>query len=307
MISDEAISVLLVEDNPGDVRLIREALGKLAENLFELKAASRLSEAKALLEDREYDIVLLDLTLPDSVGIETLERVRAIAPSVPVVVLTGLDDEAMAVKAVAAGAQDYLVKGRFDPAVQVRRAVRYAIERHRLRSELKELSITDELTGLHNRRGFETLVDQQLKQARRGGHDLLLVFTDIDDMKKINDEFGHAMGDQALRLAAEVLRRIFRESDIIVRYGGDEFVVLAVGATDSDDAVISQRFRETVRQVNEEGEHPFRLAMSVGVVHPDPKALASAGDLIAMADEAMYTHKEKRHPGRFSQFTTREE
>ena len=125
------IKVLLVEDNPGDARLLREMLVEAAYALFKLTHVERLSEALKRLSEEAFDLVLLDLSLPDGQGLETFTTVHAQAPGVPIVVLTGLDDETLAVRAVQAGAQDYLVKGRVDGDLLMR-AMRYAIERHRI-------------------------------------------------------------------------------------------------------------------------------------------------------------------------------
>lgn len=124
------IRVLLVEDNPGDARLLRESLAEAPATQFEIVHVGRLSEAiKTLVADR-FDVVLLDLGLPDGNGIETLLRARESAPGCPIVVLTGLEDETLAVQMVQAGAQDYLIKGQVGAALLVR-ALRYAIERVR--------------------------------------------------------------------------------------------------------------------------------------------------------------------------------
>lgn len=127
---------LLVEDNPGDARLIEEMLGEVGVGTFEPRSATDLAAARALLSEREFDVVLLDLSLPDSHGTETVAAVRGIAPHMPIVVLTCLEDEEVTYDALERGAQDYLVKGQFDPAV-LTRTIRYAIRRKRLEDEVK--------------------------------------------------------------------------------------------------------------------------------------------------------------------------
>jgi PAS domain S-box-containing protein len=135
--SDSPINVLLVEDNPGDARLIREVLAGADSPQVSLAQVSRLSEALKHLREQGCDVVLLDLSLPDGHGLETVTRMHAAAPGVPIVVLTGLDDEALALTAVRQGAQDYLVKGKLDGNLLVR-AMRYAIERKKAEEALKE-------------------------------------------------------------------------------------------------------------------------------------------------------------------------
>lgn len=160
---------------------------------------------------------------------------------------------------------------------------------------LKALSLVDDLTGLYNRRGFLTLATQQLKQARRGHRELLLLFVDMDDFKEINDTLGHAEGDAALRLTAGILRRTFRDSDIIARMGGDEFVVLATDISHGTDALIIDRLRAELRQVNEQGGAPYRLSFSVGAAHFDPYNPPSMEELLATADAMLYEQKRQKH------------
>src|SRR5471030_610587 len=128
------IQVLLVEDNAGDARLFREMFRNEKPGIFELTHLMRLSEAEAHLAKSEVDIVLLDMGLPDGHGLDTVRRAHAAAPSIPVIVLTGLDDEALAAEAMKEGAQDYLIKGQIENRA-LPRALRHAIERHRMQSE----------------------------------------------------------------------------------------------------------------------------------------------------------------------------
>ena len=132
----ETFRILLVEDNPGDARLVREHLKNAAAFRADLAHAERLSDAQRVLGTDRFDVVLLDLSLPDSKGLDTIVGAKEHARGIPIVVLTGLDDEGLAVQALHEGAQDYLVKGRMDGS-SVSRAIRYAIERHRLREELQ--------------------------------------------------------------------------------------------------------------------------------------------------------------------------
>jgi diguanylate cyclase (GGDEF)-like protein/PAS domain S-box-containing protein len=134
--TDDAIHALLVEDNPGDARLIQEALSEVGQPLFRLELAEDLSQAREALVQRQFAVILLDLSLPDSQGMDTIQRIEQAAPNIPVVVLTGLDDEALAVEAVRSGAQDYLAKSDVTPHL-LARVVRYAIERHHISESLR--------------------------------------------------------------------------------------------------------------------------------------------------------------------------
>lgn len=153
----------------------------------------------------------------------------------------------------------------------------------------ERLAVTDELTGLHNRRGFITLGQQQLVLARRLDLDATLVFADVDEMKAINDRFGHAEGDEALRAVADALRGAFRRSDLIARIGGDEFCVLQIGGRD----VRLTRLREAAEQMAASPQRPYRLTLSVGTARYAPDELSSMEELLEQADGAMYEDKRR--------------
>lgn len=166
-------------------------------------------------------------------------------------------------------------------------------ERRQQEDALRALSLVDELTGLYNRRGFLTLAQQQLKLARRGHRELLLLFIDMDDFKDINDSFGHSEGDGALRRTSEILRRTFRDSDIIGRVGGDEFVVLATDSGATTTEAIMHRLRRELQERNAKDGFPYRLSFSVGISRFDPDAPPTLEDLMAAADSMLY--QQKRH------------
>lgn len=289
-IDDKHTKVLLIEDNPGDTRLIRQMLAKVRTASFDLKWADRLSTGLEQLATGGIDVVLLDLSLPDSQELNTFTKVHVKAPTVPIIVLTGLDDETAGVRTMREGAQDYLIKGRVDSNLLVR-SIRYAIERQRLMEEVRSQSIIDELTKLHNRRGFLTLGQQQLKIANRTKRGMLLFFIDLDNMKKINDTLGHHEGDLALMEIATVLRETFRDYDIIARIGGDEFVVLAIDVSESSAEIITARLRENLRIRNSYGKHPYKLSISMGTVYQDSEFPCSINELLARADSLMYEQK----------------
>jgi diguanylate cyclase (GGDEF)-like protein/PAS domain S-box-containing protein len=156
---------------------------------------------------------------------------------------------------------------------------------------LENLSLTDDLTGLYNRRGFLTLAEQQLKHAQRSDEQLVLVFADLDGLKQINDRFGHQEGSNAIMRAAQILKETFRESDIVARLGGDEFTVLATVASSDRADIIKIRLEQKLKGFNVLHDQPYNLSMSIGVVLLDPRNKLSIDDLIRKADAAMYEHK----------------
>ena len=285
----DRIRVLIVEDHPGDERWAREVLTEDAAGEFELTHASTVRAAVDLLtaHGSAIDAVLLDLSLPDETGMSTLQRVLAAAQTTVVIVMTGHGDEQVGLAAMQAGAQDYLVKGQVDGRT-LRRALRFALERQNV---LQRLSHRDDLTGLHNRRGFLIQAEQLVRAARRQRTPFLLLFMDVDQLKVINDTFGHAEGNRALIEAADVLRRCFRQSDLLARYGGDEFAALAVASGGSDDALLRARLQGALDAVNVKPDRDYPLTFSIGLLTCDPAEDTALEALLERADQLMYGEK----------------
>ena len=167
-------------------------------------------------------------------------------------------------------------------------------DRKKAEEALKTLSLRDELSGLYNRRGFFTLAEQGLKTAQRMGIEMLLIFGDLDNMKKINDTFGHKEGDQALVDASQILRETFRESDIIARIGGDEFAILAMNRLETSAEKLISRFEQVLNEHHLQTKRSYTLSLSLGIAYFDPKNPCSIDVLLAQADKLMYENKLKK-------------
>ena len=170
-------------------------------------------------------------------------------------------------------------------------------ERWQTEAALRILSHTDDLTGLYNRRGFLTLAQQNLKLAIRNRVGLLLLIIDVDNLKQINDSFGHPEGDRALISTAEILKATFRASEVLARLGGDEFIVLALDITHQSVDRITARLQETLKHHNEQTNGRYQLSFSTGIARFDPNQASSIDELITKADETMYAHKESKRRG----------
>jgi diguanylate cyclase (GGDEF)-like protein len=270
------------------IRMLRT--GGLAVHLEQVRRAADL--LPRLRADR-VDLVLLDLDQAGPGGLEGLHDLCAMAPQVPLVVLADLQDEPEAIEALRAGAQDYLIGEHLTPSSAVR-AVRCALERHRHLALLRDLSLRDPLTGLYNRRGFGAVAEAQLRMARREGRRCLVVCADLDQLKAVNDTWGHDAGDRALVAAAQVFHGSFRDSDIVARFGGDEFVALAYHAGADAVAALTRRIESGLAQAAHALRLPHPLRLSLGAVafdEPDPAALPR---LIAQADRLLYQRKQAR-------------
>jgi diguanylate cyclase (GGDEF)-like protein len=287
------IKVLLIEPDEDHLAETRETLAQVRPPAIEVEWAGRLSDALARLTEGGIEAVLLNLELPDSQGVATFERTYAFAPDVPIVVLTDEADDAAAVSTVQGGAQDYLVRDEIQPAL-LARSIRHAIERHRLLSALRSLSLIDDLTGLYNRRGFADLGAQYLKLARRTSRSVTLVYLDLDRFKTINDTLGHHVGDRALINVAEILRTTFRRSDIVARMGGDEFAVLALEGSDEKAENLGERVQERVAEFNRTHRGPYRISVSLGTARQDGDQRTRVEDLLAEADEVMHEAKKAK-------------
>jgi diguanylate cyclase (GGDEF)-like protein len=171
--------------------------------------------------------------------------------------------------------------------------MRYALRRQRLQRQLLRLALRDDLTGLHNRRGFRLLAGQRLRLASRTRRSLLLFFADLDGLKQINDQFGHAEGDQALTRAAASFRRTFRKTDITARLGGDEFIALVVEEPGRNAQTICERLRMNLAKCGVR-ESRYDLSLSVGVARFSPEAAPSLQQLMTQADNALYLKKRTR-------------
>jgi len=290
---DEIVSILLVEDNPGDVRLLKEALKEAYASRFDLIHCQSLGRALDYLTQASPSVIVVDLGLPDASGLEVVKKVRAAALTVPVVVLTSRADETLGLQALHDGAQDYLIKGELDGNL-LSRALRYAIERHRMQEALRNESLIDELTQLYNRRGFLTLAGNHLKLAERMQSIFSLVFIDLDGMKKINDSFGHLAGDRALIETAELLGKCVRQSDIVARLGGDEFVLLLTTVGDDTDSLIRRRLQEQLDSLNAQPGRQYTLCFSIGIVTTIANGSVTLETLLTEADSLMYRQKQDR-------------
>ena len=176
------------------------------------------------------------------------------------------------------------------------RAIQCAVKQYMLQAELGNLALSDELTGVYNRRGFLALAERQLKLGHRSGRAILVFFADVDGLKQINDKFGHKEGDLALVRAAQVLEKTFRDSDVIARFGGDEFAVLALEVSGHSESTIRARLDRNLKELNARDSR-YTLSISLGAARFDPtspRSPASIEQLMIRADEAMYEEKRLR-------------
>jgi two-component system, cell cycle response regulator len=288
----EMLHVLLVELDSSDTALIDGLLDEELGRDYQLSRVPRLEKARqALKRSDDVDCILLDLPAPNPATLGAVTRLRRAAPDTPIIVLTSDDEEQQGVEALRRGAQDYLIKGRISGEM-LSRAIEFGIERHRIRDNLRRAALTDELTGLRNRRSFVSQVEHLVEVATRRRQSFTLLFVDIDAMKTINDSQGHHEGDRALVDTARLLEETCRSSDLAARIGGDEFCVLLTDASDGAAKTFINRLQGAVDEHNRTAARPFHLSLSVGMAAFDPDNPGSIEDLMKGADEAMYEVKD---------------
>jgi diguanylate cyclase (GGDEF)-like protein len=212
------------------------------------------------------------------------------APHTPIIVMTGIDDDSLAIQVCEHGAQAYLIKGNDEPAA-ISRAIRCAMARKRFEALLAEQAYFDSLTGLANRGLFKDRLTQALARAARTDKRVGLIFIDLDNFKTVNDSFGHNVGDEVLRVVADTLRHAVRQSDTVSRLGGDEFTVLVEPLQELTDAdVVAQKLLSAVQAITDLPLPGVKLTASIGIaVFPDQAR--SADSLIESADCAMFSAK----------------
>jgi diguanylate cyclase (GGDEF)-like protein len=309
MIDKPLKRILLVEDNHGDARLLHEMLREQRAVEIELTHVETLGDLAAHIVVNAVDIILLDLGLPDAQGLEAVRRTRAAAPGVALIVITGLDDETMAVQALQEGAQDYLTKGNIDTR-GLMRALRNAFERNAMEAAALAMALQiahsaehDFLTGLPNRMLLNDRIGQSIALASRHSNKVAVLFLDLDGFKHVNDSLGHPTGDKLLQSISRRLGECVRASDTVSRQGGDEFVVLMSEIDQAEDAAITaRRMLDAVAETHAIDEHELHITTSIGIsVYPD-----DGGDpetLIKNADTAMYQAKANERQG-FQFFTS---
>jgi len=267
----EKIELLLIEDNPADARLAELLLGEAAPGVFSITRVERLNEALQFLAGpSRVHAVLLDLSLPDAQGLSALSEMLSVAPSVPVIVLSGYDDEEIYLQAVQAGAQDCLIKGQSDGYL-LTRAIRYAIERKQAQEQMRYLATHDALTGLPNRMLLSDRLAQAISKARRNGGGIALFHLGLDRFKAVNDTFGHATGDLLIGLVAQRLRSGLRETDVVARVGSDEFIVMRTAIRPTEDvAQTAQAILASFGDPFSIGQRPIFITASIGITrYPD--------------------------------------
>jgi diguanylate cyclase (GGDEF)-like protein len=303
--------VLIVEDEAlvaFDISMALEQFGYSIVDTVDSAEASLNA-----VRTKKPDIVIMDIVLKGNQdGIEAAEIIKN-EHDIPIIFLSTYTEDDIIKRATTQIPYGYLLKPfrslelgilievtrnrhRMERLLQEKNQMltRRLIKSRETASRLEEISLIDDLTGIYNRRGFHSLSRHHLEISKRTGRGMLVCFFDLDHMKSINDVHGHVAGDTILMAAAGVLKKTFRGSDILSRWGGDEFVVMMINADSENMQAIEERICKNINAYNDAAEHQYVLSMSWGIATYDPASRDDLEDIIVRADALMYRDKMRK-------------
>jgi len=305
--NDTSLRVLLVEDNKKHSRSVVEELQRRLG--ADTTVVTTGEDALAHLHSDTFDIAVVDFRLPDTDGMSLLRSLQEQELDIPVVMVTGVGDTELAVRALKAGAYDYVVKGRnLDFVRQLPEAIEDAVksfthehEQQTLLHELQEetqqllvLAIADDLTSLYNRRHLLTVLPSEFSRARRHNRLLTAMMTDIDGLKAINTRYGHLCGSRLIRHVASLLAKLVRISDQGFRYGGDEFLFLLPETAEEGAVALGRRLCRTVAESTLEFQgESLKTSISIGTATLQNDNYPTSEALIGAADRALFEAKDR--------------
>lgn len=284
--------ILIADDDRDFRRLLARRAARMGLDLDE---ADDGHEALNMVRNQKFDVLVLDLYMPQATGLDVFEAAQAVDPDIQALVLTGSATLETAIEALRVGVYDYLTKplesmAAFEMALTRALEHRYLVrENKRLFKEVQRLAVTDPLTQLYNRHKLDETLKLEIERAKRYGRSLSLIMLDVDDLKAVNDEFGHHVGDEVLQSIAGAIKDVIRQVDLPVRYGGDEFVILLPEANFEEAFGVERRLHKRIKEQVFKG-HP--LTVSSGVVQWRG-SFVTAENFIKAADEAMYRAKKE--------------
>lgn len=287
------IAEILIADDDHDFRRL---LVRRAERMgLTIEEAEDGKQAMGMIRDRRFDVLVLDLYMPGHTGLEVFHAARRLDPDVQAIVLTGNATIETAVDALRAGAYDYMLKPLESLAVfelSLSRAMEHRFllrENARLFAEVERLAMTDPLTGLYNRHKLNESLELEVERGRRYDRPLSAIMIDLDDLKDINDRFGHPVGDDVLIEVANGIKSQIRRVDIATRYGGDEFLIILPEADISEASRVADRICQHISEISIGENEP--VSASLGVVELPDESDPSPDRFLALVDEALYQAK----------------
>ena len=292
------VKILICDDDPADRKLVRTYLQQITDREIALLEAGRPQEIQNALDKGRIDLVLMDNQMPGKSGMEWLAEI-ARKQLAPVVMLTDSGTEQIAAQAFQEGAVGYLPKGSLSQE-KLSKVIDVALDKWRRlqqamadKAELERLATFDSLTGLYNRRAILGKLHELINLANRYREDFSLSMLDIDHFKKVNDHYGHLAGDEVLEQVARSVHQNIRDTDIVGRYGGEEFIIILPRTSLSSSWIVAERLRSMIEKVEmkDSAGNVFTITVSQGLAGWDRGE--DAYSLISRADRALYKAKEK--------------
>ena len=275
-------NLILVED---DANLSLMLARQLERAGYVVQAASTIAQARELARG-EWDLALLDRDLPDGDGLDLCGELRAAVPHAYIIMLTGKSSGAQKLEGFASGADDYVTKPAQIEELLAR--VRAGLRIVALQKQLLELSQTDPLTSLRNRRAFDARLEEEFLHARRYERPLSLAIIDVDHFKSINDEHGHDAGDAVLRGVAKIIGGGTRQTDFVARIGGEEFAILLPETPLFEALQFAEKVRSSIAAQDVAGHH---VTISIGIANIPHSGVSEMRYLFNAADQALYRAK----------------
>lgn len=287
----EIIHVLLIEDNKSAQYVVKKLLSEATLWDFTVDSCLTMNEAMNLLDAKSFDVILSDLELPDSTKGETLTRLHKTVKNIPFVILTATDNDELLLQTIKAGAQDYVCKDHIMQGSLLSRSLYNAIQHWKIKDQLQHLASHDSLTNVMNKRFFMENLQKAIGMAERYGDNFCLAICDLDDFKNINNNHGHLQGDEALKEFSKTLSEAVRDSDVVARFGGDEFCILFNRITEEKCKELLLRLSSLEISIPdlENPDQKIRIHGSFGA--SIYKMGDSAEDILNKADEALYVVK----------------
>ncbi|MCB1196705.1 diguanylate cyclase [bacterium] len=299
MIEKQCPRVLVVDDEPHMRSLLQEII---CDAGYECDVSENGEKALQMIINQSYDLVISDVKMPRMQGIELLQHVKKTAPRCAVLIITAFGQLKQAVEAIKIGAENYITKP-FDTReiiARIKSMVRIKSLHDELRlakNDLLELAVRDSLTNTYNRRYFLEILLLEIKKARRYGGAFACLMLDVDHFKKINDTYGHPCGDKVLKRVAEIMRDNIRDSDVVGRYGGDEFIAFLPNIKNIKELrVICNRIRNIIQDVSFDSSNgAYSVTASIGARMYSSSDIPDSERLIEEIDAVLYSAK---HSGR---------
>ncbi len=292
------LTLLIVENSPDDMEILRRQFETVRGYDFRILFSSNSKETLQILRRGGIHLLFINYRLVGASGLDLYRRIRVSGFEQPVILFTDVGDERLAARVMREGISDYLVRADLNPH-SLKHSVQYVImryenerRRNQIEQELVRLARTDELTGFYNRRYFLECLHYEMQRSRRSGSPLALLMIDLDHFKRINDRYGHIMGDIAMSTTARIISELLRNTDIAGRYGGEEFCVLLPDTSLSGARVIAERMRQHIEREEfpSSGGASFHVTCSIGIAVLE-RRIGDVAAFIKQADDALYQAK----------------